>query len=325
MITGVIGDLVMLGFGGSNIETLEAIVVGAEVEIDNSDFLASQTFHRHQNPPPEFTVWDQFRTADGVPLHPQRPLLRGFDQVGEGNSWQSGRFSCKVITVNSLMDEAAFPWQADWYRTRVQNELGASFADRYRLWFVDHAMHVNPSRYMSPTEGGESAEGHGPTETRVVNYTGVLQQALLDVAAWAEEGIEPPAETSYSLDDGQIVVPPTALERRGVQPVVKLTANGGTRVDVGVGESVDFVGVIDVPPGGGMIVDAEWDYDGGGSFSDHEEFDEYAAHQITMRSRAFDCPGTFFVTLRAASQRPDAVGTRFGRALNLDGVRVVVR
>jgi hypothetical protein len=324
MITGVLDGLVMLGFGGMSIPVLESIQVGDTVEIDNSDYLAAQTYHRHQDPGPEYPVWDQFKAADGSHLYPVRPLLQGYDQVGAGNSWQSGNFDCKVISVNCLLDEAAFPWQADWYRRRVMANYGADFLDRYRLWFVDRAMHVNPSRYLSPNEGFEPRHGHGPTDTQIVSYQGVLHQALRDVAAWAERGVEPPGETRYQLVDGQIEVPPTAAARGGVQPVVTLTVNGGDRADVTVGEPVELVGDVEVPPAAGVVVSAEWDYDGSGAYADVEDVTEGRATQRLTRTHVFDEPGTWFVTLRAASQRADAVGSPFGRAENLARVRVVV-
>jgi hypothetical protein len=324
MITGVLGDLLMLGFGGMSIPTLEAIQTGDTVEIDNSDYLAAQTYHRHQDPGPEYPVWDQFKAPDGTHLYPQRPMVEGYDQVGKGNSWQSGRFTCKVITVNCLMDEAAFPWQADWYRTRVIAEHGPDHVDRYRLWFVDRAMHVNPSRYLSPNEGQQPQQGHGPTDTQIVAYNGVLQQAIRDVAAWAERGVEPPAPTSYRVVDGQIELPSAAAERGGVQPVVTLTVDGGERADVAVGEAVELVGDVDVPPGAGVVVSAEWDFDGSGAFADAESFPDGAPSRHVARTRAFDAPGTYFVTLRAAAQREEAVGSPYGRALNLARVRVVV-
>lgn len=325
MIVDVVGDLVMLGFGGMNIPQLEAMQIGDEVEIDNSDYLALQTYHRHQMPEPEYHVWEQFRRPDGEPIHPQRPLLKGYDQVGEGNSFQSGRFSCKVITVNCLMDEAAYPWQADWYRTRVKKALGPRFEDRYRLWFVDNAMHVDPGRYARPNEGAAAGqEEHGPVYSRIISYAGVLQQALRDVAAWAEKGTVPPSETSYRVEDGQVFVPATAAERGGIQPVVELTANGAERADVKVGESVDFVGVIEVPPGTGSIVSAEWDFDGKGVYPESETFGDRTTLRTVTTSHAFSKPGTWFPVLRVASQREGDPETPFGRALNLARVRVVV-
>jgi hypothetical protein len=324
MIVDVLGDLVMLGFSGENIPMLEAMQPGDAVEIDNADYLAAQTFHRHQNPSPEYYVWDQFRGPDGKPLYPQRPLVKGYDQVGEGNSFQSGRFGCKMIVMACLMDEAAYPWQTDWYRTRAKAALGARFEDQYRLWFLDHAMHVNPSRYLTPHEGEAPQAGHSPADTHIVNYSGVLQQALRDVAAWAETGAAPPAETRYRVEDGQIHVPAKAAERRGVQPVVELTANGGPRADVKVGETVEFTGAIEAPPGAGVIVSAEWDYEGTGAYADAETFADGAAQRTVRRSRAFDRPGTYFVALRAGSQRKSALGSPYAKALNLARVRVVV-
>ena len=82
MITGVLDGLVMLGFGGMSIPVLETIQVGDTVEIDNSDYLAAQTYHRHQDPGPEYSVWDQFKAADGSHLYPVRPLLRGLRPGG---------------------------------------------------------------------------------------------------------------------------------------------------------------------------------------------------------------------------------------------------
>ena len=217
---------------------------------------------------------------------------------------RAANFDCKVISVNCLMDEAAFPWQADWYRQRVMANYGPGYLDRYRLWFVDRAMHVNPSRYLSPNEGLEPRQGHGPTDTQIVSYQGVLHQALRDVAAWAERGVEPPAETTYRLVDGQIEVPPTAAERGGVQPVVTLTVNGGDRADVAVGEPVELVGDIEVPPGAGVVVSAEWDYDGSGIVRRRRRLLRRGDQSSDVtRTHAFDEPGTWFVTLRAASQR----------------------
>jgi hypothetical protein len=93
---------------------------------------------------------------------------------------------------------------------------------------------------------------------------------------------------------------------------------------VAVGEAVELVGDVDVPPGAGVVVSAEWDFDGSGAFADAESFADGAPSRHVARTRAFDAPGTYFVTLRAAAQREEAVGSPYGRALNLARVRVVV-
>jgi hypothetical protein len=223
------------------------------------------------------------------------------------------------------MDEAAHPWQADWYRNRVRQNFGARYTDHYRLWYLDHAMHVNPSRYLMPTEGEQPKEDHSTADTHIISYAGTLQQALRDVAAWAEKGIAPPLESAYRQQGGQISVPAMAAERRGIQPVVALSANGLTgRVAVEAGQPVQLSGLIELPPGGGGIVSAEWDYDGSGAYADTDAFTDLAKAKTVRRTRTFDRPGTYFVSLRVGAQRKDATGTPFAVMRNLDKVRIVV-
>jgi len=324
MVVDVMDGIAMLGYDGSNIPALEAMKPGDAIEIDNSDYLAMQTYHRHQNPPPEYKVWDQFRGPDGQPIYPQRPLIKGYDQVGPGNSFQSGRFDCKMIHVASMMDEAAYPWQADWYRGRAKAALGDRFEQNYRIWLTDNAMHVNPSRYLTPTEGEQPKESHSTADTHIVSYAGILQQALRDVAAWAEQGVAPPHETNYRVDDGQPHLPASAAERRGVQPVVTLSANGGLRAEVKSGEVVELVGAVEAPPGGGVIVSAEWDYDGSGAYADIEQFADKQVSRSVHRNQIFAGRGTHFVTLRVTTQREAYAGTPFALLHNLARLRIIV-
>ena len=112
-LLSVIGDLATLG--PDNQDVALQIAVGDEVEVDNSGFLAAQTYHRHQVPDSdEYPVWDQFRLPDGSPMYPQRPMLLGplFAAAAAGTV-QSGRFQGKMIVVASLLDREALPWQAD--------------------------------------------------------------------------------------------------------------------------------------------------------------------------------------------------------------------
>ena len=181
-------------------------------------------------------------------------------------------------------------------------------------------MHTTP--YVAP------GDPRPVRTTRVVSYQGALQQALRDLADWVEKGIAPPASSSYEVLDGQVAVPPTAGARRGIQPVVTLTANGGARADVAVGEAVEFWGTAEVPPGAGTIVAAEWDFEGGGDYPVAQEgFEDYgsAMSQVTVRaSHAFREPGTYFPALRVTSQRQGESTGRYARVQNLGRVRVVV-
>ena len=90
------------------------------------------------------------------------------------------------------------------------------------------------------------------------------------------------------------------------------------------GERVELVGEIAVPPGAGVVVSTEWDYDGSGTYADVDQSSDAAAAPRISRTHASEEPGTYFVTLRAASQREDTVGYPLGRALNVARVRVVV-
>ena len=191
-LSGVEGDLAIVEPGQD--ELLAALAVGDEVALDNSSFLAAQTYHRHQVPGPEYAVWDQFRDADGAPELPQRPMLLGpLITQGASGTVPTGRITGKMIVVACLLDREAFPWQADWYRSRVEEHLGEASGDRFRLWYVDNALHGDDDPQEFPA--------------RSVAYVGALEVALRQLAAWVEDGIEPSPTTAYEIVDGQVVVP----------------------------------------------------------------------------------------------------------------------
>ena len=152
----------------------------------------------------------------------------------------------------------------------------------------------------------------------------MLHQALRDVAQWVEKGTPPPASTSYHIDDGQVSVPATAAERKGIQPVVTLRTNGAERVEVKAGRSVTLQGTIEVPAGAGSIIAAEWDFDGRGSFPEHSTVPEDAKSLTVSVTHRFDTPGTYFSTLRGVSQRQGDRNTPYARIENLGRMRVVV-
>lgn len=299
-------------FGVVDKDALGKIRPGDQVRVDNRDFLAAQTFHRHQVPGPEFKAWDQFRDAAGKPLYPQRAALvaPGFVR-GAAGALPTGKINGKVIVVASLWDREAFPWQADWYRSRVQANLGERTDDNFRLWFTDRALHGDETRQEDPT--------------RTVSYIGVLHQALLDLSAWVERGVPPPASTRYAVRDAQVVVPAKASERQGIQPVVRLTVNGAALARVKAGEPVQLVAEAEAPPGAGPIVEARWDLLGKGDFPLTARLPQAAQPRARVSTTyVFDKPGTYFPTLRVVSQRAGDTATPFARIQNLGRVRVVV-
>jgi hypothetical protein len=321
-LTGTRDEIVIVGMGEAHFEELAHIAVGDEISIDNSVYLAFQTIHRHQVDP-DFEPWQQF-CEGGTPIYPQRARKIGpiMARGGSGIS-ESGRFAGKMIVVQSLMDEAAYPWQALWYRKKVAAQLGDRIDDQYRLWFVEHAMHTGGAE---PVAGLSLPDVVPARRTRIVSYLGVLQQALRDVAAWVEHGIAPPASTVCTYVDGQVHVPDTADARRGPQAVVRATANGGARADVAAGEPVRFEAHIEVPVGAGGIVGIEWDFEGTGAFPVAEDGLDPALERYTATTmHTFADAGTYFPAVRVTNQRSVDFGTPHCRIFNLGRVRVVVR
>jgi hypothetical protein len=287
--------------------------IGDAVTLDNSWYLALQTFHRHNVPTPDMYGWNQFREGgDGEPLYPQRENLVGPIGATNGSgALNTGHFKGKMIVLESLVDIEALPWQADWYANKVEEALGKEDMDaRFRLYFTDNAQH------MFPTAPAAHA--------RTVSYAGVLQQALRDLSAWVEQGVAPPPSTSYTIDDSQVVVPRDAASRKGLQPVVELTVDGRDRVDVTVGQPVDFSATIEAPPGTGDIVDAEWDLEGAGEYPVRADIASIGPSVSLDLTHAYDQPGTYFAVLRATSQREGDRETPHARIQNLARVRVVV-
>jgi hypothetical protein len=194
----------------------------------------------------------------------------------------------------------------------VKSHLGKKIDDRYRLYYNDFAMHGNPGTNLA-------------SNARTIDYTGMLQQTVRDVAAWVEQGVKPPATTKYAIADGaQIVVPPTADERKGLQPVVTLTVNGGERADISVGDTVTFRVNIKVPPGAGKVVIAEWDFEGVGNYPVPANIGTIRPEVNLEVTHTYTTTGTRFPVLRAAAQRDGNPADLFTRVNNLDRVRVVV-
>lgn len=287
--------------------------VGDSVCLDNSWYLALQTFHRHNVPTPDMYGWNQFRKGgDGDPIYPQRATLVGpIGAVNGSGALNTGDFKGKMIVLESLVDIEALPWQADWYAKKVEQALGKQrMEENFRLYFTDNAQHGFPAV--------------PPAHARTVSYAGVLQQALRDVSAWVERGVPPPPSTVYEIDDSQVIVPADAASRRGVQPIVALTVDGRDRADVAVGQPVSFSATIETPPGTGDVVDAEWDFEGAGTYPVRADLAAIAASVHVDASYTYDKPGTYFAVLRATSQRDGDPDTPHARIQNVARVRVVV-
>ncbi len=220
-----------------------------------------------------------------------------------------GRITAKTLVIEVLMDIDALPWQADWYRARVQQSLGPQFEDQFAMWFIDHAQHDDPATTIA--------------HARCVSYRGALQQGLRDLSAWVEKGVKPP-DTAYDVVDTQVHVPMAAVDRKGIQPVVELKVNGGIRAEVAVGEQVSFDAMIEVPPNAGDVVAAEWDFEGVGTYPVSEDLGGPQPKVVLSATHTYRAPGTYFPVLRGTSQRQGDAQSPYGRVQNLARARVVV-
>ncbi len=314
-LTKIEGDKIVMGPVDTRI--LLQIKPGDEIQVDNSNFLAVQTYHRHQVPEKEYQVWDQYRDKDGNPIYPQRPMLLGpIFTRGAAGVVPTGKFKGKMILLESLWDREAFPWQADWYRSKVEENLGDSIDNHFRLWFTDHATH---GEMVTPDDF-----------THTISYLGVLHQALRDLSFWVEKGIEPAATTNYKIEDGQVIIPATANERKGIQPVVEAKVNGAKRADITSGKKVNLTAIIEIPENTGKIVSAAWDIDGTGKFENIVNLNEKkvknnGAHVEIESQFTFSKPGTYFPTILVVAQREGNKETPYTKIQNLDRVRVVVK
>jgi hypothetical protein len=96
---------------------------------------------------------------------------------------------------------------------------------------------------------------------------------------------------------------------------------------VAVDEPVAFSALIEVPPGAGTIVAAEWDFEGDRDCLVVEAFTNEDLSYTSMRldrEYSFPNPGTYFRALRATSQRLGQGDNPHGRIMNLGRVRAVV-
>ena len=293
---------------------LGQVAVGDSVQVDNSDFLAVQTYYRHQVPTEDYYVWNQFRGYNGVPIYPQRPRLLGpmFTSSAAG-CLPTGKVNGKLIILCSVWDREAFAWQGDWYKKKVEEHLGEKADENVRLWYTDRATH---------------GEVDDPTE--VVSYAPVLQQALLDVSAWVEKGIAPSRTSMYKVEEGQVILDPNGLKRGGIQPVPNATINGEKRAEVKPGEEVTIHVVVEVPEGQGRVIKAEWCLDKSKEYTIEQDLSQaiYSADGSRVEfdtAVRYDTSGTYFPTVLVYSERDGNAENIYANVRNLDKVRVVVK
>lgn len=290
---------------------------GSRLRYDNSWYVACNVYSRYQIPRrPDYYPWDQYKSANGSPIYPQRSVDFGsiISSSVTGGVTQTGKILFPAIAVQNMLDVNAFPWDADWYRKQIVRSIGDD-SKMYRIYFNDNADHFEVGQFEN--------NNYAPY---VLNYYGSLWQALLDVAAWAEKGTKPPKNSQYSFDQfTQPQLPYEAKKRGGIQPVVHLSIKPQKSVTkrVRVGEKVSFCADAEVPTDDGCIVQVAWDYEGNNNFVNGTI--GKAKKQVELSGQyASNKPGTYFAAVRVRSSRKCDVNERYVLPPNLDRVRVIV-
>lgn len=317
------GDTLTLDPAKNDPALLAALVEGGRIRINNRFAIAAAFYPRHSILDNGSPSYDQYRNEDGTLKYVQRPAKPvNIAYLGNirsaGGRRQTGHLKVKTVVVENLADTASYPLVGGLYAELVERAMGSrGAAETFRIYYQENAGHAASLENLP-----------GKAGTMIAPVGGILHQALLDLAAWAERGTPPLPSTQYRRDAmNQVVLPESARERGGHQPLVRLTANGRERAEVGVNQEVNLVGEIAMPPRAGKLVEYDW-YLGNGDFK-FEPATKLArplAKVSAARTIRFSKPGEYMITLRAAGQR-DSLGDASGTTplINIDRVRVVVR
>jgi hypothetical protein len=322
-LKGKLRDNALAVDAGNDAVLVAALTNGAKIRINNRFLLAACFYPRHSILDNGNPAYNQYKNTDGTPKYVQRPIQTAYiANIGAaGGRRQTGNLKVKTIVLENLSDPASYPYVGGFYAEQVRKALGPTVTDQiFRIYYQDNAHHgAFPTSMPDPT-------GAMPGN-KLASIGGILNQALLDLAAWAERGVAPMPSTHYRRDAmNQIVLPKSASERGGLQPVVELTANGSDRAQTGVNQSVTLVAKIDMPPGAGKVVECDWFL--GTPDSKFEPAIKLAnpegAAQVT-RKVTFAAPGEYAITFRVRGERNGKAAADSTTLLeNIARVQVVV-
>ncbi|KJS06897.1 MAG: hypothetical protein VR73_09615 [Gammaproteobacteria bacterium BRH_c0] len=305
-------------------EMMRGVQPGDEVELDNRKFIAYMHHFLHTG---KASDWYQEKTGqstslvgrafstDGKPLYPQRDVVPMMAQ-------RKGEFEGKMICINSTKDIWGWPVMCDYVEV-YGARYGESLPERFRFYWADGGSIAPPKTAAGFSFGHENLD---VWEARLIDFQYSMgRQAWRYLKEWVEDGIPPPPSTVFHFSkDNALVFPPHAADRKGIQPVVHVTVNGGKRIDIKAGETVYFDGVIETPAGVGTVVSAEWDFEERGDYSfANPEADGSATLLRVKAQHTYTQPGVYFVALRGGLHR-DGNGGVGAVTHHLDRVRVVV-
>jgi hypothetical protein len=283
---------------------LNALTVGSKIRVNNRFILAMYYYPRYSIFP-SIHSHDQYRYPDGSPKYPQRPNLEFLYHSNYrtmGGRVETGDIKTKTILIAAMGDNLSWPIFNASYAEEIQKTLGAAKANNMmRFYLHDNGRHT--------TGGGQP---------------GIFRQSIIDLIAWVEKGVVPPPSSRYTIKNGQVILEPKAADRHGLQPVMNLTANGGSRATVAVKQPVNLVARLEMPPATGKIVQYNW------TVADTAEASTTVARPQPLvnvkHTLTFDKPGTYVVRLTVNGQRDGFVDPADQTLLeNFKEIRVVVQ
>ncbi|MDQ0691267.1 hypothetical protein [Arthrobacter sp. W4I7] len=287
---------------------LDALDVGDKIRVNNRFFLSQVYYPRHSVLNNGNPAYNQYKDTNGKPIYPQRDVqFAPISSAGAmGGITETGNIKTKVMVMENLADANSYPYVAGFYNQQVQKTLGKRKADEmFRVYYQEHGGHSN---------------------TGIVQ--GIFNQMVLDLVDWAEKGITPKPSSNYTIDPmNQIVQPVSAVDRKGLQPVINLSANGGDRAEAGLLQPVNLSATIEMPPTTGKILQYNWTIERQGIPAINEPATVLATpnEKVTVsRPMVFSVPGEYVVSLNTTGDRNGTSGTSTPMQ-NLDRVRVVVR
>jgi len=288
----------------------EGIKVGDKYVLDNKDLLAWRHYHRHIITLIEETYRPPDFLCDGNPIYPQRASK--VKEILKMKHFQTGDFKGKMITIFAAHDVAVWPPVLFNYLDLVKKRKGHLLDDYYRFYLVENATHGPP---MSVEES-----------FRTVSFSPMIGRALDYLIEWVERNIAPPPSTKAELSsENSLIMPHTAAERRGIQPIItKITADGQTGVaKVPLCKPVKFNGIAEAPVGN--IIKYEWYCQDLRDFYHEVRLKEPKVKVNTPYTYTFQQPGKYFAVLRVTSDlggNPNILG---GGQRNLARIRVIVK
>ncbi|MFE5671656.1 hypothetical protein ACFQ58_08605 [Agromyces sp. NPDC056523] len=281
---------------GDYFREIRGTTIGGTLMTD--ELLAKIAWHRHRNFDPALGLFmydhlDHLAKAGPVETFPR----------------YTGDIHRKGMLIQNMQDGGAIYVSAEWYKRQV---AANGKSDDFRVYVQESAGHFDSPLFS----GGD------------VPYLGILEQALRDLAAWVEEDAQPADSTGYDFEFNQIYLKKTAAERHGLQLVVILNANGndGQRVQVALGNTVDFEARIEPAVADDVITRIEWNPEtSGGTWSDVDFTIDADGSATVELDHAYPAVGTYFPRVRVTAHRDGAPPEGIvGMLMNQATIRVLV-